>query len=566
MMDGPWVNKKFEKDLEHEMKSSHDKTVLDVGTCSLHPVHNAFGEGLKSISFPYDQFAHDIYFFFKLSAARREDFILANLCSDLEIRYAHRHVCTRWVSLKRSYVRINEQWNHLCEYFLEFLPKQKNFVKDVRDTARYKSIVNILTREDSLIYINFVIYVAGIMESYLIPMESKSPKIHVMYTNMGELLYKLMSCFVKKSVLLQSNGTRKEACDLGGLDVLPHLMSVHSVEYGTKAKYLIANLEASTNLDRLKLELRSCLVKITSYLQNHLPHQSTFLKDLSCLQPDQRKLSRSPPAIRRVALKIGKVLKNTKFTSLTPEAFADDVMIEYKLYQSESLYEPEPDDPPQSIEDYWYFIGKIKNADGNLKFAKLDSLVKACLSISHGNADPERGFSENKQILDGRETLGEESIVAIRLVRESVKHHGGTLHFPITRRLINLAENAKTAYEESPAVKRAQKIALENTKKVVDENTAHVDNLSKELGEIENQIVEQQNKLDAAHSVLSDGQNALQKSLIGKKVKKDDVVKANALIKMSIENASIAKDKLAELNEKRQKIIEKMKKKQTNKK
>ena len=41
-------------------------------------VHNAFRKGLSELNVDLDQFACDIYFFFKLSSARREDY------SDLE--------------------------------------------------------------------------------------------------------------------------------------------------------------------------------------------------------------------------------------------------------------------------------------------------------------------------------------------------------------------------------------------------------------------------------------------------------------------------------------------------
>lgn len=132
-----------------------------------------------------------------------------------------------------------------------------------------------------------------------------------------------MSCFVKKSVLLDSKATRKEACELVKIDVAQNLKTMHDVEFGTKTKYLIANLETKMNLDHLKLQLRSCFVQVTTYLQSHLPHQSIFFKDLVFIQPDQRQNSKSPSAIRRIVIKIGNVLKNTKFTALTPGFYAD---------------------------------------------------------------------------------------------------------------------------------------------------------------------------------------------------------------------------------------------------
>lgn len=333
------------------------------------------------------------------------------------------------------------------------------------------------------------------------------------------------------------------------------------MELGTKAKYLIANLEAKKNLDNLKLQFRACLLYITKYLQDHLPHQSIFLKDLVCIQPDERNSSASASSIRRIGVKIAKVLKSTNLTQLTPEYCADEVVAEYKAYQSETFHVPETDpENPLRIEDYWSFIGKIKNSEGNLKFKTLVKLVRICLSVSHGNSDPERGFSENKHILDGRECLGEDTIVAIRLVKESVRLHGGIQNFPINRRLINLFENTKTAYDESQAMKKAQKTLQENAKKKSDENAALARDYGQKLLDIEKQISDQQNIAEAANKVLEDGQATLQKCLEQKKVNRPTVIQANALIKLSMENPKVSKNKLAELVEQKNNLIEKMKK------
>lgn len=116
------------------------------------------------------------------------------------------------------------------------------------------------------------------MESFLIPMESLEPKIHVLYTIIGTLFYKLMTCFVKKPLLMEPNkNIRKEARELGNLDLSnsQHLKTVHDIEVGTRSKYLIANLESSENLDLLKVEFRSCYQIITKYLQTRFPKSRT---------------------------------------------------------------------------------------------------------------------------------------------------------------------------------------------------------------------------------------------------------------------------------------------------
>ena len=70
-MDGPNVNLAFQEKLSKYLRDNLDKSFLNLGTCSLHPVHTAFRRGITSMSCDLGQFFTDIHFFFKLSSARR---------------------------------------------------------------------------------------------------------------------------------------------------------------------------------------------------------------------------------------------------------------------------------------------------------------------------------------------------------------------------------------------------------------------------------------------------------------------------------------------------------------
>ena len=84
-MDGPSVNRSFEKKLKARLEENYTTQILDIGTCSLHIVNNAFLEGLKELKnkVNLDEFAIDLHFFMKYSATRREDYV--NIVSVTEI-------------------------------------------------------------------------------------------------------------------------------------------------------------------------------------------------------------------------------------------------------------------------------------------------------------------------------------------------------------------------------------------------------------------------------------------------------------------------------------------------
>ena len=76
-MDGPNVNKSFAEKLSVELKSVDNTSYIDVGSCSLHACNNVFAEALKTLkeTINLDQIPIDLHFFFKHSAARREDYV-----------------------------------------------------------------------------------------------------------------------------------------------------------------------------------------------------------------------------------------------------------------------------------------------------------------------------------------------------------------------------------------------------------------------------------------------------------------------------------------------------------
>ena len=59
-MNGPNLNLVFQEKLSKHLRDNLDKSFLNLGTCSLHPVHTAFRWGTKSMSFNLVQFLVDI--------------------------------------------------------------------------------------------------------------------------------------------------------------------------------------------------------------------------------------------------------------------------------------------------------------------------------------------------------------------------------------------------------------------------------------------------------------------------------------------------------------------------
>ena len=87
-------------------------------------MHTTSQRGKTSMSFILGQFFTEIYFFFKLSSARQEDYWSLNCLTGTLGKFVIKHVETGWLSMKQVAVRVVEQYDNLTEYFLKFLPSK----------------------------------------------------------------------------------------------------------------------------------------------------------------------------------------------------------------------------------------------------------------------------------------------------------------------------------------------------------------------------------------------------------------------------------------------------------
>ena len=139
-MNGPSVNKSFEKRLIGRREKDYQTAFLTLGSCTLHIFHNAFKKNIAELSIDIDQFGCDLHFFFKYSFARKEDYKNMQEVTDVFSWYVLKQCSTRWCTIIKVIVRIVEQWKNLCKYFLNFFSEQKYFKKEIKYTLRYKRI------------------------------------------------------------------------------------------------------------------------------------------------------------------------------------------------------------------------------------------------------------------------------------------------------------------------------------------------------------------------------------------------------------------------------------------
>ena len=205
-MDGPTVNQCFLRQLKEELGEIAESSLIDIGSCPLHIANNSFKCVLTVLktTIDLDQVASDLHFFFKRSAARREDYKFVETITDITTHYMKKHVESRWLSIDKSLVRILEQMDNLKEYFLRQIPKQKGFnsKNGLNSSERYERITKILKDPKVEIYMSFVIFVAQSFNHFLIPLQTSSPMIHRLYPMCIELIHELFGKVIKDKLLV----------------------------------------------------------------------------------------------------------------------------------------------------------------------------------------------------------------------------------------------------------------------------------------------------------------------------------------------------------------------------
>ena len=404
--------------------------------------------------------------------------------TEVAAQYILRHSSTSWLTMKYVLVRIIEQWSNLKEYFLKFLPKQKEFKQSVMGTKRYTQIIEVLQDDLALAYLSFAAFLSHQYESYLRNFQSEEPLIHMLYTGMTSLLTSLMSKFVNKKSFYTAGNEQEAIKPVSQLITLnmdnkENLKSKAIIDVGTKSKLLLTEISDQAKVASFRSSCLKCYVSATKYLQQNLPFNNKFIEHAQYLHLEKRSHQCSKSAISNLALKVTKVLGKKaqdvfKTKKSNPE-IVDLIRDQWTLYQideippSTYLIDDASEKKKQSLQNsyweyalrscglyadqerpkskyirvdtYWNTIGQITNEGGALKYPQLFALAKIVLSLSHGNVVPERGFSINKY------ALKEETIVSLRLVKDELCSIDGLKNFKVTKPLMRSVKESYSRYQ-----------------------------------------------------------------------------------------------------------------------
>jgi hypothetical protein len=104
--DGPNVNKAITSGINKALTDSKLHSLVDMGSCNMHKVHNSFGKSISALGDDAERLTIELFYWFKRSAARREDFRDVQIDLNLDDNFLIRHVSCRWLTLQPAIERV----------------------------------------------------------------------------------------------------------------------------------------------------------------------------------------------------------------------------------------------------------------------------------------------------------------------------------------------------------------------------------------------------------------------------------------------------------------------------
>ena len=384
--------------------------LVDIGSRNLHVVHNGFGKGLETEA---KNLCLELYLWFKCSAARKEYFKSVQIELDLDKNFILRHVSCRWLSLQPAIARILEQWDAIVKYFTE-LPLQD---KTVEKNEKYKLIRGLLDKPLTLVQLRFLLNVAPIFTKFLTTFQQEGPLVHVLHSELSNLVRMLMLRFVRAEAVGAKCGKQLKEIDLKKAE---NLRTLEDFDLGETTRQSLAKIKQEKH-KAILLDMRNFYITTADYLRTKLPLSNALFEDLACLSPS----ARSQPCEQsfcRLAKALPHVVCPDEISTATDEwkLYSLDVNILLEWQYEETIGKEKGALSP--VDKYWLKVLGLKNSVGVLKYGCLAVVVKACLSLPHGNADVERSFSANKRVVvTERASLDEDTICALRIVKEAIR-------------------------------------------------------------------------------------------------------------------------------------------------
>ena len=297
--DGPNVNKTTFRKMDELIRHDNPEFtgLVDLGSCSIHTIHNAFGKGLEKCGKEIEQLGMDLHVLFKYSAARREDFREVQIEMDLDLTNFLQHTVVRWLSIGPAVKRILEQWEAVTQFVTDLAKDSKKLPRSI-NFKRVRMMLNAKEKMVTRVLLEFLNDVIPVFEQFLLLFQRASPVIHIMYDSrsMFDILVRLPRRFMKGQAVEKRYGS--DLTSIECQDVKLQLPD-KSIVIGKGAREALVKLTSEQQRQAL-LGICSFMCTTATELQQKLPLKNELLRQLGCTNPLKRKKESTVSSIERL--------------------------------------------------------------------------------------------------------------------------------------------------------------------------------------------------------------------------------------------------------------------------
>ena len=167
--DGPNVNKTIFQKMNELIQQDYPefKGLIDLGSCTIHIVQNAFGKGIEQYGTEIDLLCKDLYALFQHSAARHEDYVGIQVEMEVETHNFQQHSEVRWLSMGPSIKRVLKQWNAIIKFVTELAKDQKKVPKSI-NFKRVYMMLGTKERASTKVTLEFLNNIIPLFEKFLL--------------------------------------------------------------------------------------------------------------------------------------------------------------------------------------------------------------------------------------------------------------------------------------------------------------------------------------------------------------------------------------------------------------
>ena len=346
----------------------------------------------------------------------------------------------RWVEDKKVSDRIIKIWPSIVKIvnYWSSLPPSK------QPKCKSYNVLNDAMKDLSVVAkFNFFSFLAGRLLPYLTRYQSQKPMIPFLHDDIQQLVKELLSLTIKSEIIDNYKENYKALLKIDLRDVRNHIKKkdMH-VGFGTLDELqslLRKDLISQADINKSRIEAREFLVTLLEkmFRKNRLSFNIVkyisfnIVKYMSVFDPKVL-LNQAPSVCKSLFGKLVCALVGSKIISSSQ---GDKALSEFTSFHESSMSEKRLafekfNRHEQRLDEFFM------KQTGIVSYTNLLPILKLVLVLSHGQANVERCFSVNNNVL--KCDMSEKSIMSRKLIIDHMKSHNLLPQsFPITKSLLH---------------------------------------------------------------------------------------------------------------------------------